>query len=139
MTPFDPFTSPIIRPSWYKKIKMYVAPKEVRIFGRTLEGTGKCCEWRGWNNNKNDPHGCVRVDGVKWYLHRYTYSKYHKIELSCSDVVDHICRRRLCFNPLHLECTDHITNYERGVAALHQFKKADEYKQSDEDIEGLLG
>lgn len=138
IVPFDPFTSPIIRPSWYKKIKLYVAPKETRIYGRTLEGTGRCAVWGGWNNAKDDdPYGCVRVDGVKWYLHRYVYSMYHKIELTPTDIVDHICRRRLCFNPLHTECTDHHTNYERGLGRAHLIRNSSPL--SEDEITELLG
>jgi hypothetical protein len=137
IVPFDPFTSPIIRPSWYKKIKLYVAPKETRIYGRSLEGTGKCCCFFGWNSGKADPHGCVRVDGVKWYIHRYVYSKYHNVDLSPTEIVDHICRRRLCFNPLHTECTDHHTNYERGLGPAHLIQNSSPL--SDEEIPELLG
>lgn len=134
---FDPFTSPIIRPSWHKKIRLREAPKTVRIWGRTLEGTGKCALWRGWNNGKpTGPHGIVRVNGVRWYLHRYVYAQYHKLDLGPSDVVDHICRVRLCFNPLHVECTDHHTNYERGDGAAYLVQNGSPL--SDEDVKRML-
>ena len=137
MQPFDPFSSPIIRPSWYKKIRLYKEPKEVRIYGRSLIGTGPCCSFLGWNNGKDDPYAIVRVDGVRWYLHRYVHSKYHGIELLAGDIVDHICRRRLCFNPLHTECTDHHTNYERGLGPAHLIQNGTPL--SDEECAELLG
>lgn len=135
MKPFDPFTSPFVRPSWHKKIKLYAAPKETRIWNRTLDGTGKCCCFTGWNNAKDEPYGIVRVNGQRWYLHRYAFSKYHGIEFQAGDVVDHICRRRLCFNPLHLECTTHRENYDRGDGRAMLIQNA----PSDEEIQELLG
>ena len=125
---FDPFTSPIIRESWRRKIKLYEPPKVTRVWNRAL--LGKCTVWCGWHNAKPDkagPYGCVRVDGQKWYIHRYVYSRFHGVNLTEQDIVDHLCRRRLCFNPHHLEHTDHRTNFERGDAAEalkpYRFKK----------------
>ena len=134
---FDPFTSPIIRPSWHAKIKLKDAPKTVRILGRTL--TGKCCLWCGWHNSKpGGPYGLVRVGGRRWYIHRYVYMKYYGLELSSADFVDHICRNRLCFNPLHLEATDYLTNYERGDGPSFKYKPAQDYL-SDDDVAALAG
>jgi hypothetical protein len=144
IAPWDPFTSPFIRPSWHDKIKLVAAPKKVRIFGRVL--VGKCCRWSGWNNAKNGaggPYGIVRVNGERIYLHRYAYMQYHGVTLTPDQVVDHICRIRLCFNPLHVECTDYLENHRRGdspaILRRHQFKKLPQPDLSDEDLEALKG
>lgn len=136
---FDPFTSDIIRPSWRRKIKLYEPPKITRVWNRVL--AGKCMVWLGWNNAKPDgAYGLVRVDGKRWYIHRYVYSRFHGIELTEADVVDHLCRRRLCFSPHHTEHTDHKTNWDRGNAAEalrpHRFRPNN---LSDEDLEALKG
>lgn len=93
--PFDPFTSPIIRPSWRKKIKLLAAPKALRA-------TGMCCLFLGWSNGKPNASGIVRVKGRRRYLHRYVYAKYHGIELPLDEPLSSVCGRHRCFNPLHV-------------------------------------
>lgn len=50
------------------------------------------------------------------YVHRYAYEKLVG-PIPEGLVIDHLCRNRLCFNPAHLEVTDHRTNILRGTGA----------------------
>ncbi len=131
--PWNPFHSPIIKPSWHDRIRRGEYRPESRVYGRKL--IGSCWLWTGWNNAKpGGEYGVVRVDGKRWYLHRYVHAKYWGIDLWSSDILDHLCRARLCFNPHHTERVDHHTNYENGNGVYGGYHD----DISEEDIQGLL-
>jgi hypothetical protein len=123
---FDPFTTIWVPKTWHPKIELQPAPSESRVFGAEIRG-GDCCIWRGWNNRQKDrnpehAYGCVRVGGQKYLLHRYAFMMFYDVVLYTDDIVDHICRQPLCFNPMHHDCTTSIENYERGDGPLYRFQ-----------------
>lgn len=131
--PFDPFTSPIIKPRWHDRIKIIPIPKRNIDWGVTV--TGDCCVWFGAKNDKG--YGYVWIDGQCVRLHRYVFMKWHGIDLSASHVIDHLCRVRACFNPHHHECVSWLTNYERGDGRFVRARQQNPLSQ--EDTEALAG
>lgn len=106
-TELTPYTAPFIRPVWHDKI--VIQPKPVTSY---YELEGDCWCWTGWTNGRG--HGRVQIDGVSWYVHRWCFEQFYKIQLFSGQVIDHLCRRRPCFQPLHLECVTALENYQRG-------------------------
>lgn len=118
---------------------MEPAPPDCRIYGREL--VGPCWLWHGATNGKG--HGRVFITvaprrDVGVYLHRLSLAAFLGIDTDALDNVDHLCRRRNCFQPLHVESVTPIENYERGDGKAHQFLNTVE-RLSDDDIAALLG
>lgn len=133
---FDPFHTPWVLKSWHDRIIQAPAPLVSRVYGVALTG-GQCAIWTGWNNHTDmdKAYGCVRIAGEKFLLHRYAFACHHEIELNPWDIVDHLCRRRLCFNPGHHECTTPLENFQRGDGPLFKFQShRDKLKQRMEDL-----
>lgn len=136
--PASPFDAPWVRASWCDRIYVRPAPTVTRVWGAVLYGD--CWLWTGWNNGKG--HGVVSVDGERFYLHRYSYEQFHGVRISSGEPIDHLCRNRGCFNPLHHECVTHEENYRRGDGPSYQFKTAAEYDTpcplSAEDLDAMI-
>lgn len=88
-----------------------------------------CLMWTGWSDGKG--HGKFSRNGKGVYVHRHSYAEHRKIELAPEKVIDHRCRRRPCWNPLHLEDVTSKVNTDRGLGKLYQFKPRNSY----EDVE----
>ena len=133
---FDPFNTPWVMRSWHKNIIQVAAPATSRVYGTVIVG-GPCAVWQGWMNH-TDPekaYGCIRIGGEKFLLHRYAFMCHHEIELNPWDIVDHLCRRRLCFNPHHHECTTPLENFLRGDGPLFKFQPLrDKLKAAMDDL-----
>lgn len=117
---FDPFHTHWVLPTWHDRIIQAPAPLVSRLYGTALTG-GQCAIWNGWMNH-TDPvkaYGCIRIGGKKFLLHRYAFACHHDIDIAPWDIVDHLCRRRLCFNPYHHECTTSLENFLRGDGPLN--------------------
>lgn len=136
LLPSSPFLAPWVLPCWHNRIRVEEAPDECRVYGRAL--VGPCWLWLGWNNGKG--HGVVQIKGERLYLHRYSLASFHGIEVHALDTVDHLCRNRNCFNPLHVESVTPIENYRRGDGPAWQFKKPEEYETAldGEDLAAAL-
>lgn len=85
---------------------------------------GLCWLWRGARNHKG--YGIVatvRSDGTKTTVaaHRVSYLMYIG-EIPAGYEVDHLCRVRLCVNPLHLELVTPDENKRR--AWVHRRERA---------------
>lgn len=71
-------------------------------------------------------YGCVNLNGRRWYCHRLMY---HLLvgEISNGLHCDHLCRNRICCNPLHIEpvtprenlLRSPITNASIGIKKTH--------------------
>jgi hypothetical protein len=132
--PFDPFTSPIIKPRWHDRIIIVPIPQWQREWGVIVEGD--CCVWTGAKNHRG--YGYVLINGKSVRLHRYVFMQFHDIDVSPSHVIDHLCRIRACFNPHHHEAVTWLENFRRGDGPKHTFKPAASYL-SIEDTEALAG
>lgn len=67
-----------------------------------------------WERGKTpEGYGYTRKDGVRWYVHRLAYQQ-HVGSLVPGMTIDHLCRNRACYNPLHLEQVTRGENVLRG-------------------------
>lgn len=101
-----------------KFIRIVAKPHDARA-----EAEGDCWEWIGCLNGKqeDDPksaiggrgYGRVRYKGPSRQVHRVMFSLF-----VCDPeeyLLDHLCRRRACCNPRHLEKTTHHINTIRSA------------------------
>jgi hypothetical protein len=84
---------------------------------------GNCWLWTGSNRHGKDApkgqfgesYGGFKIDGCKASAHRYAYEQAHG-PIPVGMVTDHLCRRRNCVRPDHLEVVTQRTNVGRGTA-----------------------
>lgn len=75
-----------------------------------------CAVWTGytiWNG-----YGLMMLDGKTTTVHRIAYQARHGVTLRRDQLVDHLCRNRLCVNVAHLEVVTNRENCVRGAASL---------------------
>jgi hypothetical protein len=130
-----PLDCPFVDGSWFDRI--IVVPKPVGI-----DAFGDCWCWTGWNNAKpynkdgtGGPYGKVKIAGRTDYIHRVMWERHHGLFLQGGEVIDHLCRVRLCFSPHHIECVDHEENNQRARDYAASFK---EELNPEVDIEGFF-
>lgn len=101
--------------------------KFIRIVAKPIdarpEAVGDCWEWIGCLNGKqeDDPsskvggrgYGRVYYEGKSRQVHRVMFAIF--VRDPGDRLLDHLCRRRACCNPLHLEQTDHTINAIRSA------------------------
>lgn len=81
----------------------------------------QCWLWMGCRNKSG--YGRVALgsisDGTRRtdYAHRVSYIM-HKGEIPAGYVIDHLCRRKPCCNPQHLEAVPPVVNQMRGIGPL---------------------
>ena len=75
------------------------------------EMDGDCWRWRG---RKSDYYASVEVDGRRTAAHRLAH-EIAKGPIPEGYQVDHLCRRKFCFNPEHLEAVTRLENVRRAV------------------------
>lgn len=74
------------------------------------EGTDDCIFWLG--HKINTGYGVVNRKGVK-LAHRYLYELIVD-KIPDGLTLDHLCRNKICVNPMHLEPVTLIENLRRG-------------------------
>ena len=74
----------------------------------------------------------IRINETRWMIkaHRYFYDKYVR-GLRRNEVIDHLCRNRLCVNPKHLDPTTDQENIRRGKAGRRTHCKRGHEKTDD--------
>lgn len=82
-----------------------------RFLAKIRDSEGGCWEWTG--HVKSNGYGQVRVSGRKFNAHRFAYEALRG-PIPDGLVIDHLCRRRNCVNPDHLEPVTTRTNVLRG-------------------------
>jgi hypothetical protein len=113
---------PWLKPSWLAKIKVEEGPEH-------LEGC--CLLWMGARTP--DGYPVVRIGGRKGetvYLHRLSL-EYVEGDLLGGMQADHLCYRRNCIQPLHLEKVTKELNISRSGFKASQFKPASPLTQED--------
>lgn len=90
------------------------ASVEERFWGR-VDKTDTCWLWKTPHTNG---YGYISVDSKKQLAHRLAY-QWFVGEIPDGLEIDHLCRRRSCVNPTHLEAVTSQENTLRGkVSAL---------------------
>lgn len=84
-----------------------------RFLAKVAPGPLGCWDWTG--HVKPNGYGQVKVDGRPAYVHRVAY-ELTRGPIPDGLVIDHLCRRRHCVNPDHLEPVTHRINIRRGVS-----------------------
>lgn len=67
---------------------------------------GDCWIWTGWqrargSNGRGEPYGGVQYQDKAWLVHRLAVTLASG-PIPSGMMVDHLCKRTLCFNPDHL-------------------------------------
>lgn len=75
-----------------------------------------------------DGYGSIRVDGRHRSAHRVSYETFIG-PIPDGLVIDHLCRRRNCVNPSHLEAVSQRENVLRGSSLFAQRAKATHCKR----------
>lgn len=86
-----------------------------RILGR-CEDSGNCLLWSGHLSASG--YGRITVDGVSAAVHRAAWEAANGTGIAEGLVVDHLCGRRACVNPSHLEVVTQRENTRRACAVL---------------------
>lgn len=113
----SPFDAPFMPPRLLRRLTVSPRPyDEVPWAGQSL--LGDCwlvSGWnvRGWAKMREGGHNsaCYRA-------HRWVFEKFHDVLLLPSEQLDHLCRRRGCCQPLHLECVNNLENARRRTEAI---------------------
>ena len=80
---------------------------------------GDCLIWKGAIGNHG--YGSISVNGKDYLAHRLAYRLFHSVDIPVGMTIDHLCRNRICINPLHLELVTLKENILRsnGVSAIY--------------------
>lgn len=96
------------------------SPKTTKQQGKTLLErfcsviliTDSCWLWLG---GKKNGYGQFKLCGKHVFAHRLSY-EIHKGFIPNGLIIDHLCRRRDCVNPYHLEAVTAKENTLRGIS-----------------------
>lgn len=104
------------RAQWAPKIKISTE--------HHLDGC-PCWDWTGWNTGhgtgRGRGYGKVRVNGKGAMAHRAVYEAMVRT-IQPGMELDHLCKRRNCVNPRHVEEVTRFENVMRSSAALYRTK-----------------
>lgn len=85
---------------------------KMRIEQQPYGLTGMCWIWTGCLNSKG--YGCIQIAGKRHLVHRVSY-ELHTGPIQQGMQIDHLCFRRECFNPHHLEAVSASENVQRAM------------------------
>ena len=82
-----------------------------------------CWLWTSGTNTNG--YGKFSVNGKSITAHRYFYEFYHSTRVPPGMVLDHLCMRKRCVNPAHLEIVTQQENAKRFGPNSHNAKKTE--------------
>lgn len=73
-----------------------------------------CYLWQGGNSGtgRGGGYGRMSINSHTAAVHRVMFTHYYGY-IPAKKQIDHLCRNRLCCNPLHLEMVSHKENCKR--------------------------
>lgn len=74
-----------------------------------------------WQKPMDTGYGHLSVNNKMQLVHRIAYEMFAPIPENL--VLDHLCRRRACINPEHLEPVTHAVNILRGEGCMADYAK----------------
>jgi|SRR5882724_7203331 len=81
--------------------------------------------------DKSNPYPRIYIEGKRWKVSRYLYSKHHNIELKKEDVVMHICDNPGCIRISHLKLgTTALNNQDKINKNRHNNPKGENHNNS---------
>lgn len=98
----------------------------VNRFWSKVKKTDACWEWTAHTNKSG--YCYFKWNGSKYLVHRISMWLSGKIKLTFEDhssVVDHICKNKVCVNPLHLRVVSQRVNSlenSNGIGAINSKK-----------------
>lgn len=80
---------------------------------KTIKKIDGCWIWQGSVDSKG--YGQLMSNGIVWRAHRFFYTNLVG-EIPVDYQIDHLCKKKLCVNPEHLEAVTQTENIERSGA-----------------------
>jgi hypothetical protein len=96
---------------------------DAQRFASRVNKTATCHYWT--RATDKDGYGTFNADGKKYRAHVYAYIQAHGPVPEGLEV-DHLCHRRNCVNPAHLEAKTHTANLAQRLDRLNGDAAADE-------------
>jgi hypothetical protein len=84
-----------------------------RFWSKVMDRPDGCWEWTGAQNSRG--YGSVGIDGVVRSTHRVAYEMLAG-PIPDELTIDHLCHRKTCCNPAHLEVVSISENVRRAWA-----------------------
>ncbi len=94
--------------------------------GFFIDGQPSPCHlWTGptSGNGRGGGYGRMSLDGRTVAVHLVVYTHYHGY-IPGNKQIDHLCNKRLCCDPQHLELVTHLKNQSRRVKRTKENKNA---------------
>jgi hypothetical protein len=112
-------------------------PLQTRLSQKFIQTDG-CWPWSGATTGKENAYGLIWNNGKYNLAHRVMYEIYVG-EIPAGFDIDHLCRNKLCVNPMHLEAVSHRENMLRADVGAHNkakthCPKGHEYSQTNTRI-----
>lgn len=86
--------------------------KDIERISKKINMSGDCWLWEGHVGQNG--YGQVGIRDAVYQAHRVVYFIV-KGSIDTHKYIDHLCRKRSCVNPKHLEEVTHADNVARGI------------------------
>lgn len=83
---------------------------DIQAFFEKVDKTGQCWVWIGTLTSKG--YGRFHIHSKRYRAHRWSYERFVG-PLEEGMTIDHLCKRKSCVNPEHLEQVTNSVNIQR--------------------------